>query len=180
MQRGRAVRSGDLACGQPVGGNAPVLPKGPLTIVATAAIAAILACGCGSDEPTPAEAQLVAKANRICVAEQQAYGKLLKEFPHAEAGLSIHYSEALLEISTSTAERLEALEPPESIRPTFESYVERQKRTYYEDLTAAHAAHSVERYEYLPAYRRRAERQQEAYELAKQLGLSEECTSSPR
>jgi hypothetical protein len=147
--------------------------------VAAVAVTALLGCG-GSDEPTPAEAQFLAKANQICIAGQRAYGKLLREFPHAETGLSIHYADVLLGISTATAEQLEGLEPPESLRPTFENYVERQKRAYYEDLTASHAAHSVERYEYLPAYRRRAKRQQEAYEFAKQLGLSEECTSSPR
>lgn len=136
-------------------------------------VAAATGCG-GSAAPTTAEQQLFAKADAICVEGREALEKVETNFPREGSDSLAHrigYAEGVLAVSNRTAERLEALRPPEAIEEPYLEYVTSQKQIYFEDLTGAHAAHAVHPEEFAGARERRRQKQQAGRELAAELGL---------
>jgi hypothetical protein len=145
-----------------------------LAIVAIVLVAAPSGCGGGGD-PSPAEARLIAKADAICASSQKAMEELSEEFPKGERAdgilRKIDYAEGLVGISELAAEKLAALDPPQSIRAEYEEYVESQRQVYYEDMTMAHGGHAFHLREYFAANERRDRVEQKGQELAGDLGL---------
>jgi hypothetical protein len=140
-----------------------------------AGVAALsLALGCASDNgaPTPAEARLIASADRICAESRAAFKRLGEEF-RGDTILDIAYSQALFDISKPSAERLAALDPPASVSALYEKYVELQRWMAYDDGVALGASHAVHPKEYLIAHKRHDREQREGYELAREIGFKE-------
>jgi hypothetical protein len=137
--------------------------------------------GCGATAgPTSAERQLFAKTNAICASGSRAMEKVEADFPEGGSkGIfrQIAYAEAVLAVSSQTAEDLTALRRPETIREPYLEYVKSQQQIYIDDLTAVHASHSAHRKEYSAARARRGREQQSGLERAAEIGL-EECASS--
>ncbi len=130
--------------------------------------------------PPLSRADLIAKADAICADSQTSFEEVRAEFPEAknEEGPDVPYSEALVAISTPAVKRFEGLDPPRSVRRTYEQYVAAQRRVHRYDVEALRAARAEHSSEYLAARERRDNGQQERYELAREIGL-QTCSASP-
>jgi hypothetical protein len=136
--------------------------------------------GGGHGQPSLSKAQLIAKADAICLDSQEAFAGVRSEFPEAsrEEAPDIAYSEALVGISTPAVERFRALRPPASARKPYEEYVQAQQRVHRYDVQALRAARAGHEGEYLAARERRDNEQRERHELAREIGF-EVCSASP-
>jgi hypothetical protein len=137
--------------------------------------------GCGdAAAPARAELQLFAQTNAICASGRRAMEKVEANFPEGGSkGIfrQIDYAEAVLAVSTQTAEQLATLRRPPTIGEPYLDFVKSQQRIYIDDLTAVHASHAAHSKEYLAARERRRREQRKGLERAAELGL-EECASS--
>lgn len=141
---------------------------------------AVTSVGCGgTDHPTQAERQLIAKANAICADSWRAMKKVDERFPESKPlGIfrKIYFAQAVVNVSQPMAERLAALQPPASIHDSFEEYVEGEQRVYYDDLTALHASHAAHNKEYAAARKQRTREQLQSFKRGEEIGL-ERCAS---
>lgn len=106
--------------------------------------------------------------------------RVLVKLRHPDAVQSARqarYADALLGISSPALERLVALKPPDSMRHSFERYVEGERHVYYDTVAASGAAHAVHVGEYVAALRRYRRHEQRALGLAGNAGF-EECARS--
>jgi Protein kinase domain len=130
--------------------------------------------------PPLSRADLIAKADAICADSQSSFEEVRAEFPEAknEEVADVAYSEALVAISTPAVKRFEDLDPPPSVRHSYEQYVAAQRRVHKYDVQALRAARAEYSSEYLAARERRDNGQGERYELAREIGLKT-CSASP-
>ncbi len=130
--------------------------------------------------PPLSKTELIAKADAICADSQSSFEEVRAEFPEAksEEAPDVGYSEALVGISTPAVKRFTALNPPPSVRRSYEKYVQAQQRVHRYDVQALLAARSEHTSEYLAARERRDNGQRERYELAREIGLKT-CSPSP-
>lgn len=130
--------------------------------------------------PPLSRADLIARADAICADSQGSFEEVRAEFPEAksEEVADVAYSEALVAISTPAVKRFEGLDPPPSVRRSYEQYVAAQRRVHEYDLQALRAARAEHSGEYLAARERRDNEQRERYELAREIGLKT-CSASP-
>jgi hypothetical protein len=130
--------------------------------------------------PPLSRTELIAKADTICTDSQSSFEEVRAEFPEAknEEGPDVAYSEALVAISSPAVRRFEGLDPPSSVRRSYEQYVAAQRRVHKYDVQALHAARAEHSSEYLAARERRDNGQLERYELAREIGLKT-CSASP-
>jgi hypothetical protein len=132
-------------------------------------------------QPPPlSRSELIAKADSICADSQSSFEEVRAEFPEAknEEGPDVTYSEALVAISSPAVERFAALDPPPSVRRSYEQYVEAQQRVRKYDVQALHAARAEHSSEYLAARERRDNEARERYDLARKVGLKT-CSANP-
>jgi hypothetical protein len=151
------------------------LVKGSCAIALLASLAAPIACG-GGDAPSPAERQLLVKANAVCAAGHKAMHRVHERFP--ENGTrnifrQIAYAQAVVDVSGPTGDRLASLKAPDTIRAPYEEFVEEVKKVYYDDLTALHASHSYHVKEYAAARKRREREWRNSLALAAEIGIAE-------
>ncbi|HKB50139.1 MAG TPA: serine/threonine-protein kinase [Solirubrobacterales bacterium] len=132
-------------------------------------------------QPTLSKSELIAKADAICADSQSAFEEVRAEFPEAkrEEAPDVAYSEALVGISTPAVKRFGALDPPPSVRRSYEQYVQAQQRVRRYDVQALRAARAEHTGEYLAAREHRDNEQLERHELAREIGLKT-CSASPR
>jgi hypothetical protein len=126
------------------------------------------------------KSELITKADAICADSQSSFEEVRLEFPEAKAeeAPDVAYSEALVGISTPAVRRFEALDPPASVRDSYEGYVRAQQQVHRYDVQALRAARAEHSGEYLAARERRDNGQSERYELAREIGLKT-CSASP-
>ncbi len=132
-------------------------------------------------QPRPlSRSELIAKADAICADSQSSFEEVRLEFPEAKAEEvpDVAYSEALVGISTPAVKRFDALDPPASVRDSYEKYVRAQRQVHKYDVQALRAARAEHSGEYLAARERRDNGQLERYELAREIGLKT-CSASP-
>ena len=134
----------------------------------------------GQSAPPLSRAELIAKADAVCADSQSSFEGVRAEFPEAknEEVPDVAYSEALVAISSPAVKRFEGLDPPPSVRRSYEQYVEAQRRVHKYDVQALRAARAEHGGEYLAARERRDNGQHERYELAREIGLKT-CSASP-
>jgi len=134
----------------------------------------------GRSAPPLSRAELIAGADAICADSQSSFEEVRAEFPEAknEEAPDVAYSEALVAISSPAVKRFEGLDPPPSVRRSYERYVAAQQRVRKYDAQALRAARAEHSSEYLAARERRDNGQGERYELAREIGLKT-CSSSP-
>ena len=132
------------------------------------------------EAPPLSRADLIAKADSICADSQSSFEEVRAEFPEAksEEAPDVAYSEALVAISSPAVKRFEGLDPPPSVRRSYERYVEAQRRVHKYDVQALRAARAEHSSEYLAARERRDNGQRERYEFAREVGLKT-CSASP-
>jgi Protein kinase domain len=136
-----------------------------------------------SAKPAPApleRSELIAEADEVCAASQQAFKEVRAEFPEAktEEFPDVAYSEALVAISTPGVKGLEALEAPAGVREPYGEYVRAQQRVHMYDVQALRAANAGHTSEYLFARERRDNGARQRYELAREIGLKT-CSPNP-
>jgi Protein kinase domain len=138
--------------------------------------------GAGTKQQAPplSRADLIANADAICADSQSSFEEVRAEFPEAksEEVADVAYSEALVAISSPAVKRFEGLDPPPSVRRSYERYVEAQRRVRRYDAQALRAARAEHGSEYLAARERRDNGQRERFELAREIGLKT-CSASP-
>jgi hypothetical protein len=134
----------------------------------------------GQSAPPLSRAELIDRADAICADSQGSFEEVRAEFPQAknEESPDVAYSEALVAISGPAVKRFAAIDPPASVRRSYEQYVAAQQRVHKYDVQALRAARAEHLGEYLAARERRDNGQQERYELARAVGLKT-CSASP-
>jgi hypothetical protein len=113
------------------------------------------------------KAELINRADAICVQSQTSYKATLQEHPEGEAAPDVAYSEALVANSNRAVREFNALVPPPALQKPFGEYVEARERVNKYDqqaLTAAEAGHVAA---YLAARERRDNEEAERYDLAR-------------
>ena len=131
--------------------------------------------------PAPlSRSELIVEADAICDDSQSSFEEARADFPEgkSEESPDVAYSEALAGISSPAVKRFESLDPPPSVRRTYNRYVDAQRRVHQYDVQALRAARAEHLGEYLAARERRDNGQQERYELAREIGLKT-CSASP-
>lgn len=168
------------------------LAVGGLLAVAIAVMVPIVAGGGGGSSPSVAsqdsnrpapkrrsrpkpppdalsESELIAKADAICEASQNAYRSVRSKV--GEETPDVAYSVTLLGISTRGVERFKRLVPPPGLRADFKRYVRAQERVKRYDEEALKAAEAGGASAYLAARASRDDEEAERYELARAVGL---------
>lgn len=122
---------------------------------------------------------LVARADRICETAKSEYIQATREFSEAEteAGMSVAYANRLVGISTKQLGGLEELVPPTSKEDEYAEYIESRQEVASLDKAALRHAEADEPANYVSAYERRNDTQEERQRLADEIGF--EVCSQP-
>jgi Protein kinase domain len=131
-------------------------------------------------KPTPkplTRQELITKADAICVHSQETFKATHGEFPNGEDEPDLRYSEILGGISTEAIKKFNALDPPATVRESFNEYVKAQERVKVYDQQALQAAEAGDTTKYLAARERRNSEAEERSELAHAVGLRQ-CSAS--
>jgi hypothetical protein len=125
-------------------------------------------------KPKPlAEAELINRADAICVQSQTSYKATLQDHPEGETTPDVAYSEALVANSDRAVREFKALVPPPALQKPFGEYVEARERVNKYDRQALAAAEADHVAAYLAARERRDNEEVERYDLARSAHLKE-------
>jgi hypothetical protein len=163
---------------------------------AVVAVALLSGCGGGNGSATGegkpkqplSRAVLIARADTVCVAGQQAYARVTeKNYPHPERTSvpdpterlpNVRYSEELVDVAKHVTVGLEALEPPPQLREAYEAYVDAVKEVQELAEAALKASNEDVGGPYYKARKTRDAGKLERANLAEAVGLKK-CSPNP-
>lgn len=125
----------------------------------------------GSTPQPLSKPKLIAKADAICAESQATFLATHQNFPEGESTPEIKYSKILTGISTRAVRQFRSLNPPASVRKSFNAYVAAQERVKSYDEKALKAAEAEDTTAYLAARESRDNESEERYDLARAVGL---------
>jgi hypothetical protein len=125
----------------------------------------------GSTPQPLSKPELIAKADAICAESQATFLATHQSFPEGESTPEIKYSKILTGISTRAVRQFRSLNPPASVRKSFNAYVAAQERVKSYDEKALKAAEAEDTTAYLAARESRDNESEERYDLARAVGL---------
>ena len=140
-----------------------------LITVVSVAIAA-MGAGCGSGKEEVSAAELVQRADGICREEQAKFDRIQAQAP-ANASIAARQTEELVDVTEAASSDLGDLEPPESLRETYDRYLEARGRVLEEMKRGEEAAEKRDSAGYAAAQTAVAKGAQERRRLADALGL---------
>jgi len=137
------------------------------------------AAASGKSTPQPlTRAELIQRADEICMESQSSFKQVREEFPEAKAeeAPDVAYSEQLVGISTPAVRKFQALDPPAGVRVAYERYVQSQVRVKAYDRQALTAAKAGDASAYVSARELRDNEQLLRHEIAQEIGF-EVCSA---
>ena len=160
----------------PVCDDAPVpRPAATLTVfLALAGCGAIAGCGGGDQVTTLSRSGFLARADDICHQTQRQFDQVQRTATSTPAQAE-RQVEALIEVSRQALSNLQALEPPPSVRASYDRYLASRERAigFLEDGRDAAAARDAQAY--LEAKRKVSSDLATRLQLAREVGL-EDCS----
>jgi len=130
----------------------------------------------GGSAPRPqpkslSRSELIAKADTICAASQEAFKLYQGRFPNGEEEPDPVYARLLVGISKKAVRRFQELKPPAALRSPYEKYVKSQEEVAELDRDALRAAEAKDTSGYLAARKARDIGQEARRHYAEQVGL---------
>ena len=102
--------------------------RGQRVLVAVALVAIVaLVGGCGSGKEEVTAAELVQRADGICRKEQAEFDQIQAQAP-ANASIAAQQTRELVDVTEAASSDLGDLEPPESLRDSYEGYLDARSR----------------------------------------------------
>jgi hypothetical protein len=172
-------------------------------VAATISVIAVAGCGGGGSGLSAAagdsstlsgdssskpltKAELVARADATCMAEERAFRAATRKFypqettvPNAKERLpNVGYSENLIEISKRAVDRLKSLIPPPQLRADYEAYLRAEEEVEQLAEEALKASIADNGGAYFKARKTRDAGALERYDLASAVGLAK-CSPNP-